>query len=175
MILESYWKENSVSWNRRIFLRFFWGLIWENIKILFRAGFWGWRLERVGGFFWENIRKAFFWENIGNFLILELESSISLPKHKEFFWGVDFFYFLGLGLKGSIPQNIRCFFRVFISWNIRNFFRGFCFLNFSNTRASVSWNIRNSFRLESIFSSLGKKVHQVALKYTTMHTSTCVF
>ena len=81
-----------------------------------------------------NIRKAFFSENIRNFLILELESSIS-GNIRDFLGDNFFLFFLGLGweVRGYISGSIRNFLMVesesSISRNIKNFFRGelFCF------------------------------------------------
>ena len=51
------------------------------------------------GFRWPNIKKAFFGENLRNFLILELESSIS--RNIRNFFGGCFFIFSSLGLKSA--------------------------------------------------------------------------
>ena len=73
--------ESSISKNIR---NFFWSDIF-----CFLEGDLG---LKVQGFICENIKKAFFWENIRNFLILELEGSISWNKG-IFFSGRLFSFF----------------------------------------------------------------------------------
>ena len=94
------WK--VASWNIRSFLGF--SLPSSNIKNFFRVSIFG------------NKRKSFYWENIRHFLILEYKK---LSR--------KIFLLLELGLKSSISRNIRSFFRVSFSWNIRNCFGKFPF------------------------------------------------
>ena len=79
--------------------------------------------------FFPNIRKAFFWENIRNFV------------------GRILFLFLELGLKSSFYQNIRSFFRVSVSRNIRKY-KNFLILV---QESSISWNIRIFSRVDFFY------------------------
>ena len=99
----------------------------QNIR-KFHFSFQG-RISFISRFCWKvqgsisgNIRYAFFWENRG--------IHFHFQKCKEFFGGVNFFGFLGLGweVQGFIPRNSRKFLvlqlETFISWNISHFFWG---------------------------------------------------
>ena len=92
----------------------------------------GWKVQgSISG----NTRKAFFWENIRNFLILELECSISW-NIRSFFRG-EFFLSLGLKVTQTAPQYTT-------SLNL-NFARNETFDCSKNIKFStmVCWNIFN--------------------------------
>ena len=93
------------------------------------GGWVGWGGVVVEVPFFPNIRKAFFWENIRNFV------------------GRILFLFLELGLKSSFYQNIRSFFRVSVSRNIRKY-KNFLILV---QESSISWNIRIFYRVDFFY------------------------
>ena len=118
----------SVSWNLRKF---------HSLKYKEFFFFLGW--GGGGGFFSWNIRTVFFWENIRDFFGASVSRSIG--------------NFFELGLKSSIPWNIRRPFRVSVSWNTMIFFRG-CRLSklrknikkiILEQESSISRNTRNFF------------------------------
>ena len=143
----------SVSWNLRKF---------HSLKYKEFFFFLGW--GGGGGFFSWNIRTVFFWENIRDFFGASVSRSIG--------------NFFELGLKSSIPWNIRRPFRVSVSWNTMIFFRG-CRLSKHEKKYKKN-NIRTrKFHFSkytelffgwiflNFFSSLCLKVLQVAAYYTT--------
>ena len=67
--------------------------------------------KKCGVLFWENLRKPFFcfWENIRNFLILELETSISWNT-RDFIRGFHFLNFLNIRAKRFHFQKFKEFF-----------------------------------------------------------------
>ena len=151
------------------FLRKHKKLFWSR---LFRKNFKGWD-QKVRGSIWENINKNFLLRKYKKFFNLRIRK-FYFPKYKDVLFGVDYFYFFGLGLKGSIYRNIKSFFRVSVHWNIKNFFRSFRFLNFFNIRAKKfhfqiykdffsvgGWKVRGPFlrKYKKIFNLRVRKCH----------------
>ena len=94
--------------------------------------------KTLQGFISRNIRKAFFWENIRNFLILELESSISW-NIRNFFPG-GFLCFFGLRLRKLHFLKCKKLFRASVSsWNVKRFFLGFRFLKCKKLQVKLSF------------------------------------
>ena len=63
----------------------------------------------IGVPFSPNLKKAFFWENVRNFFNIRVRKSHFL-KYKEFFCGVDFFYFFAFRLKSPLGSCIPYYF-----------------------------------------------------------------
>ena len=107
-----------------------WRVTSWNIKV-------SWNLRNFSGSVSRNIRIVFFWEIMRNFL------GVSIPWSIRNFLGVDFFFFLA----GKMASwNIRRFFRVSISWNIR-------YLLLLEPESSISWKYDNFF--SAFFSVFG--------------------
>ena len=102
----------SVSRKLMAFLRKYKKLFQRRLS---RESFGGLRLESAG------------------FHFRKYKKSLLLRKYKKFFRGFCFLKYRNFSrgeLKGSISRYIRSFFRVSVSWNVRNSFRGFCYLKF---------------------------------------------
>ena len=116
-----------------------------------------------------NITKFHFLKHkksFGCFCFLKYKNSFLLRKYK-FLGGFRFLKYKIFSwgrLKSSLSQNIS-FFKVSVSWNVRNFFFGVSIsLNFLilEIKSSTPWNMRNFFQGGFFyFLSLGWKVLEI--------------